>query len=72
MPCHTHKSDGTTRKAKQLSRRTLFMNYNGAEGLGYRGGNTKVDPIVATGTLITTLKIFRYLTIAKHCQKIAG
>jgi len=48
------------------------MNYNGAEGLEFCGGNTKVDPIVATGTLITTLKIFRCLNITKHCHKIAG
>jgi len=48
------------------------MNYNGAEGLEFGGGNTKVDPNVATGTLITTVKIIRYLIITKHCRKIAG
>lgn len=33
------------------------MNYNGAGGLEFRGGNTKLDPNVATGTLVTTFKI---------------
>ena len=33
-----------------------IMNYNGAEGLEFGGGNTKVDPIVAASMSMTLAK----------------
>jgi hypothetical protein len=51
-PAHSPKSDGSKHQGPITNtRRPTSMNYDGAEGLEFGGGNTKVDPSVAAGQL---------------------
>ena len=45
------------------------MDYKGAEGLEFGGGNTKVDPSVAAGEIYSIRSLETLLILTKHYRK---